>query len=89
MLIVPDPETARLDPFCQYPTLSVICSVFDPITKQPYSRDPRHIAKKAEAYLRQTGIADTCFMGPEAEFFIFDDVRFDQSQPQRRLLLLG
>ena len=60
---------------------SLICSIFDPITKQPYSRDPRHIAKKAEAYLRQTGIADTSFMGPEAEFFVFDDVRFDQSQP--------
>jgi len=81
MLIIPDPETARMDPFCAHPTLSVICSVFDPITKQPYSRDPRHIAKKAEAYLRQTGIADTAYMGPEAEFFVFDDVRFDQSQP--------
>jgi glutamine synthetase len=81
MLIVPDAETARMDPFCAHPTLSLICSVFDPITKQPYSRDPRHIAKKAEAYLRQTGIADTAFMGPEAEFFVFDDVRFDNSQP--------
>jgi glutamine synthetase len=81
MVMVPDPATARVDPFYSTPTLSVICSIFDPITKQPYSRDPRHIAKKAEAYLRQTGIADTSFMGPEAEFFLFDDVRFDQSQP--------
>jgi glutamine synthetase len=81
MVMVPDAETARIDPFYSSPTLSVVCSIFDPITKQPYSRDPRHIAKKAEAYLRQTGIADTSFMGPEAEFFLFDDVRFDQSQP--------
>ncbi|MBK6694527.1 MAG: type I glutamate--ammonia ligase [Myxococcales bacterium] len=81
MLIIPDPSTAKIDPFHKYPTLHLVCSVFDPITKQPYSRDPRHIAKKAVAYMRQTGIADTCFMGPEAEFFVFDDVRFDQSQP--------
>jgi glutamine synthetase len=81
MLLIPDPESAKIDPFHQYPTLSMVCSIFDPITKQAYSRDPRHIAKKAEAYLRQTGIADTCFMGPEAEFFVFDDVRFDHSQP--------
>ena len=79
--MIPDPDTAKIDPFYATPTLSLICSIFDPITKQPYSRDPRHIAKKAEAYLRQTGIADTSFMGPEAEFFVFDDVRFDQSQP--------
>ena len=81
MIMIPDPETAKLDPFFANPTLSLTCSVFDPITKQPYSRDPRHIAKKAEAYLRQTGIGDTCFFGPEAEFFVFDDVRFDHSQP--------
>ena len=80
MIMIPDPETAKLDPFFAYPTLSLTCSVYDPITKQPYSRDPRHIARKAEAYIRQTGIADTSFMGPEAEFFIFDDVRFDQSK---------
>ena len=79
--MIPDPESAKLDPFFAHPTLSLVCSVFDPITKQPYSRDPRHIAKKAEAYLRQTGIADTSFMGPEAEFFVFDDVRFDHSKP--------
>src|SRR5271169_2025907 len=81
MIMIPDADTAKIDPFYATPTLSVICSIHDPITKQPYSRDPRHIAKKAEAYLRQTGLADTAFMGPEAEFFIFDDVRFDQSQP--------
>src|SRR4051812_42626853 len=81
MLIIPDADTARIDPFHAYSTLHLVCSVFDPITKQPYSRDPRHIAKKAEAYLRQTGLGDTCFMGPEAEFFVFDDVRFDHSQP--------
>jgi glutamine synthetase len=80
MTMIPDPETAKLDPFFAHPTLSLVCSVYDPITKQPYSRDPRHVAKKAEAYLRQTGIADTSFMGPEAEFFVFDDVRFDHSK---------
>ncbi len=81
MTMIPDPETAKLDPFFAHPTLSLVCSVYDPITKQAYSRDPRHIAKKAEAYLRQSGIADTSFMGPEAEFFLFADVRFDHSKP--------
>jgi glutamine synthetase len=81
MIMIPDPTTAKIDPFYANKTLSLVASVFDPITKQPYSRDPRHIAKKAEAYLVQTGIADTSFMGPEAEFFLFDDVRFDQSKP--------
>src|SRR2546430_13780479 len=77
MLIIPDPETAKMDPFMAHPTLSLVCSVSDPITGQPYSRDPRYVAKKAEAYLRQTGIADTVFFGPEAEFFIFDSVRYE------------
>jgi glutamine synthetase len=81
MVMIPDADTARIDPFYLAPTLSLVCSIFDPITKQPYSRDPRHIARKAEAYLRQTGIGDTAYMGPEAEFFIFDDVRFDHTQP--------
>jgi glutamine synthetase len=81
MTMMPDPSTAVIDPFFENTTLSLVCSIFDPITKQPYSRDPRHIAKKAEAYLKQTGLADTAFMGPEAEFFVFDDVRFDQSKP--------
>lgn len=80
MILIPDPETAVLDPICSVPTLSMICDIYDPITKQPYSRDPRYVAKKAEEYLRRTGIADTCYFGPEAEFFIFDDVRFSQNQ---------
>src|SRR5687768_15233243 len=77
MLLMPDPETAVLDPFCKHPTLSLQCTIQDTITRQNYSRDPRHIARKAEAYLTSTGIADTVYFGPEAEFFIFDDVRFD------------
>ena len=80
MLVVPDPSTALVDPFCQTtPTLSLICDIADPITREGYSRDPRYIARKAESYLKQTGIADTAYFGPEAEFFIFDDVRFDLS----------
>src|SRR5579859_5524835 len=61
MLIVPDPETAKIDPFLQIPTLSLVCDIKDPITKEPYSRDPRNICKKAAKYLKSTGIADTCF----------------------------
>ena len=79
MLIVPDPSTAILDPFRKYPTLSMVCDIIDPVTKEPYTRDPRYVAKKAEKYLKSTGLADTAFFGPEAEFFIFDDVRFDQN----------
>lgn len=75
-----DPQTAVLDPACEVPTLSVICDIYDPLTKQPYSRDPRYIARKAEAYLKKTGIADVSYWGPEPEFFIFDDVRFDQTE---------
>ncbi len=77
MLLIPDPETAVMDPFTKHPTLSLQCTIQDTITRQNYSRDPRHIARKAEAYLKSTGIADTAYFGPEAEFFIFDDVRFD------------
>jgi glutamine synthetase len=76
MMMVPDPSTAFIDPFFEHPTLVVICDIVDPITRQPYSRDPRHIAKKAEQYLNQTGIGDTAYFGPEAEFFVFDDARF-------------
>ncbi|MFQ5577109.1 MAG: type I glutamate--ammonia ligase [Anaerolineae bacterium] len=76
MLLIPDPATAFLDPVLQVPTLVLICDIFDPITRQPYSRDPRYIAKKAEAYLKQTGIAGTSYWGPEAEFFLFSDVRY-------------
>jgi len=78
MLLMPDPTTAFIDPVLEVPTLSIICDVADPIARQPYSRDPRHIAHKAEAYLKQTGIADTSFWGPEAEFFIFNDVKYHQ-----------
>ena len=80
MLVVPDPTTAVMDPFCEQPTLSLICNIVDPITKEDYSRDPRNIARKAEAYLKSTGLADTAYFGPEAEFYIFDSVRFDQNQ---------
>ena len=79
MLVIPDPTTAVIDPIMQVPTLSLICNIVDPITKEKYSRDPRNVAQKAEEYLKSTGIGDTAFFGPEAEFFIFDDVRFDQS----------
>ncbi len=79
MLIVPDPNTAILDPFRKYSTLSMVCNIIDPVTKEPYTRDPRFVARKAEQYLKSTGIADTAFFGPEAEFFIFDDIRFDQN----------
>ena len=79
MLILPDPTTAVMDPFMNEPTLSLISDIVDPITKEPYTRDPRHIAKKAVAYLRSTGIADEAYFGPEAEFFIFDHIAFDQS----------
>jgi glutamine synthetase len=76
MLLLPDPETAFIDPVAVTPTLVITCDVHDPITLQPYSRDPRYVARKAEDYLKQTGIADTVFFGPEAEFFIFDNVRY-------------
>jgi len=77
MLLIPDPTTAVMDPFLGHPTLSLECKVVDPVTLQSYSRDPRYIAEKAENYLKSTGIADSCLVGPEVEFFIFDDVRFD------------
>ncbi len=80
MCMVPDPTTAWIDPFCKEPTLSMICSIKEPRTGEWYSRDPRSIAKKAVEYLKSTGIADTAYFGPEAEFFVFDDVRFDQTE---------
>jgi glutamine synthetase len=80
MLLIPDAETMFVDSFVEVPTLSLICDVYEPATKEKYSRCPRNIAQKAEAYLISTGIADTVYYGPEAEFFVFDDVRFD-SQP--------
>jgi glutamine synthetase len=78
MVLMPDASTALIDPFHEQKTMSIICDVIDPITREPYSRDPRYVAMKAERHLASTGIADTCFMGPEAEFFIFDHVAFDQ-----------
>ena len=79
MLVFPDPDTAFIDPFAAHATLSLSCDVYDPLTKEPYDRDPRVIAKKAEAYLKSTGVADTAYFGPEAEFFIFDSVSFDSA----------
>ncbi len=80
MLAVPDPDTAVLDPFFKEPTVSVIANIVDPITKGDYTRDPRHVARKGVAYLKETEIADTCYIGPEPEFFIFDEVRYEQNQ---------
>lgn len=77
MLIVPDPTTAFVDPVLKHPTLVLMCDIKDPITGDPYSRDPRYIARKAEKYLKSTGIATTSNWGPEVEFFIFDSARFD------------
>ncbi|UCG56447.1 MAG: type I glutamate--ammonia ligase [Phycisphaerales bacterium] len=80
MLAVPDPDTAVIDHFFKEPTVSVIANIVDPITKEDYTRDPRHVARKGVAYLKETGIADTCNIGPEPEFFIFDEVRYEQNQ---------
>lgn len=79
MVVKPDPTTAKMDPFMEVPTLSLICDVVLPETLQPYDRDPRNILKRAVAYMKSTGIADTAYFGPEAEFFIFDDIRYDQT----------
>jgi glutamine synthetase len=80
MLAVPDSATGVLDPFFKEPTVSVLANIVDPITREDYSRDPRHVARKGTSYLKETGIADTCFIGPEPEFFIFDQVRYEQNQ---------
>jgi glutamine synthetase len=87
MLLMPDPNTAFMDPFRDTPTLVMICDVGDPITKKPYPRDPRQVALKAEAYVTESGIADKAFFGAEAEFFILDSVRFD-SAPQHSFFYL-
>ena len=79
MLLFPDPETAYVDPCLQIPTLSIICDVKDPVSGKPYSRDPRYIVQKAEAYLKSSGIAETSYWGPELEFYIFDNVQYDQN----------
>ncbi len=78
MLVIPNPGTAFLDPFTAAPTLVLLCNIRDPVTGESYSRDPRHIAQKAEAYLQRSGIADVSYWGPEAEFFVFDDIRYGQ-----------
>jgi len=80
MLVIPDPETAKIDPFYKDPTLVLIGNIADPITRESYTRDPRNIAKKAEAYLKRTGIGDVAYFGPEAEFFIFDDIRYESGR---------
>jgi glutamine synthetase len=79
MMVVPDPVTAVIDPFTECPTLSLICNIVDPVTREQYSRDPRYVAAKAENYLKSSGIGDVAYFGPEAEFFIFDGIRFDQN----------
>ncbi len=80
MVLMPDLSTVMIDPMAKTPTMSIICDIYDPLTKEPYTRDPRYIAKKAEVYLKESGIADTSYWGPEAEFFVFDNVRFDQGE---------
>ncbi len=79
MLLMLDPSTAAMDPFTAVPTLVLICNVKDPVTGKPYSRDPRYVAQKAEAYVKKAGVADTVYIGPELEFFFFDEIRFDQT----------
>jgi len=80
MLVIPDPDTAKMDPFYAAPTITLICSIVDPVTREPYTRDPRNIAQKADAYLKSSGIGDVVYIGPEAEFFIFDDIRFESTR---------
>jgi glutamine synthetase len=79
MLLFPDPDSVFIDPFTAAPTLSVVCNVYDPVHNKPYTRDPRHVALKAEEFLKSSGVADKAYFGPEAEFYILDSVRFDQS----------
>jgi glutamine synthetase len=79
MALIPDPTSATIDPFLAQPTMVMFCDVKDPTTGEPYSRDPRSVAKRAQAYLKSTGIGDTAFFGPEPEFFVFDDVRYKVS----------
>ena len=77
MLLIPDPNTAFMDPFRDAPTLVMICDAPDPLSRKPYDRDLRNLANRAEAYLQKSGIADKAYFGAEAEFFVFDSVRFD------------
>ncbi|MFO7821933.1 MAG: type I glutamate--ammonia ligase [Lentisphaeria bacterium] len=80
MIAIPDLDTAKLDTFFAEPTISILADIKDPETGEDYSRDPRDVARKGQAYLEDLGIADTCFIGPEPEFFIFDEVRYEQNQ---------
>ena len=80
MLVVPDATTAKMDPFYEAPTLVLICNIVDPVTREAYTRDPRNITQKADAYLKSSGIGDVAYFGPEAEFFIFDDIRFESTR---------
>jgi len=87
MMLMPDPTTATIDPFSAQPMMVMFCDVLEPSTKEGYSRDPRSLAKRAEAYVKYTGLADTAFFGPEAEFFVFDDVRFKVSMNETSVVL--
>jgi len=80
MIVRPVPHSAFIDPFFQHKTLVMTCDICDPVTGEDYTRDPRSVARKAEQYLKSTGIGDTAYFGPEAEFFVFDDIRFDQNE---------
>ena len=79
MLLVPQPDTLFIDPFCRDTTLAMICNIQDPITREDYTRDPRNVARKAVNYMKSTGTADAASFGPSLEFFLFDDVKFDQT----------
>ena len=82
MTLMPDPESAVMDPFTAQPQMIIFCDVLEPSTGEPYARDPRSTAKKAEQYMKSSNMADTAYFGPEAEFFVFDDVRYDVSMNQ-------
>src|SRR3989440_6970353 len=84
MLLMPDAGSALLDPFTEVPTLSLLCEIADPITHEPYAKDPRPVAKRAEEFLRSTGVADTCYVGPECEFFVFDEVSYTSGPNEAR-----
>src|SRR5262249_22674510 len=79
MLVLPQPDTAFIDPFCREKTLTLICNIQDPLTREDYTRDPRNVARKAVNYMLASGVAAAAFFGPEFEFFLFDDVRYDQT----------
>src|SRR2546423_3955641 len=87
MLLMPQAETGIIDLFCEAQTLSVVCEIADPITKGPYGRDPRGVARRAEQYLRDSGIADTAYFGPECEFFVFDSVSYELADNRSHYLV--